>query len=66
MSEGIEPGYPDEYLSTAPRYTLRDSSRALNFASTLKINGPDLSLFASHICRGTACSGAFVCRSQRS
>jgi hypothetical protein len=66
MFEGIEPGYPEEYLSTAPRYTHRDSSPALNFASILKINGPDLSFFASHVWRGAACRGAFVCRSQRS
>ncbi len=66
MSEGIKPGYLEEYLSTAPRYTHHDSSTALNFASTLKINGPDLSFFASHVWRGAACRSAFVCRSQRS
>jgi hypothetical protein len=52
MSERIEPGYPDEYLSAAPRYIHRDSSPALNFASTPKINGPDLSFFASHFLAG--------------
>jgi hypothetical protein len=66
MSEGIEPVYPDEYLSTASRYTHRDSSPPVNFATTLKINGPDLSFFTSHVWRGAACSGAFVYRSQRS
>ena len=66
MSEGIEPGCPDKYLSTTLRCTHRDSSPSLNLASTPKINGPDLSFFASHFWQGAACSGAFVCRSQRS
>jgi hypothetical protein len=37
MSEGIMPGYPEEYHSTAPRFTHRGFSLVLNPASTLKI-----------------------------
>jgi hypothetical protein len=37
MSEGIMPGYPKEYHSTAPRFTHRGFSLVLNPASTLKI-----------------------------
>jgi len=68
MSEGIKPGYPDAYHSKVPQFSHRDSSPALNLASTSKINGPDFSFLASQFfdaCRGVAHSIPLVARELR-